>query len=276
MKYLVWILSALLWLSCEAEGEDISWIEVDSGTCSFGSDQGMENEGPKVHLPVDAFYLSETEVSNAQFAEFVEETDYKTDAEKSGGSMIFQGGKWKWEEGVNWRHPLGASSCISNGMNLPVVHVSYNDAQAYCRWKGVRLPTEVEFEFVAQNNQMLLETINIDWNRDEAPRTGAVHAQSKSNAGFHHLQGNVWEWCADVYNYEIHDKWKMKTPEKYSYSGQSFDPLKESEDTLRVIKGGSFLCQPGYCAGYLSYARQSCEQSASYFHIGFRVAKDKK
>jgi formylglycine-generating enzyme required for sulfatase activity len=275
MKTVLTLFSACVLLSCEKVDADFDWIEVEGGSCVFGSDKGMENEGPQLSIPVEEFSLSTHEISNAQFEEFVEQTGYITDAEHRGKSWVYTT-RWEEVKGANWRHPLGTSSSIREGMDLPVVHVSYRDAMAYCRWKGVRLPTEVEFEYAVQQNLQLLETLNIDWDKDSYPGSAPVNSCSKTKHGFYHLQGNVWEWCADVYNYEIHDKWSRKSPKEYRYSGVSFDPLKPAKDTLRVIKGGSFICQPGYCAGYLSYARQSCEQSASYFHIGFRVAKDKE
>ena len=259
------------------------WQMIEGGEFIFGTSDGQENEGPAVALFVDSFYLSCTEVTNRQFEVFVTETGYVTDAEKSGQGAVFID-KWEMIEGADWRHPMGSSSSIDTIMDHPVVMVSYNDALAYCEWIGGRLPTEAEWEYAAKRGQSVLMRKNI-W-RGDFPNnnrktdgylwTGPVDAYGSDSIGLFHMGGNVWEWCMDSYTYEVHDKWELKNDSLPKvYLGASFDPLKpEEKDTLRVIKGGSFMCHGSTCEGYIPDARQSAVQGEAFFHVGFRVAKD--
>lgn len=274
MKYIYFVTVCGSILASCAKSEPVQWCKISGGLVKFGSEEGMENEKPEVGKILSTFYLSSTEVSNTEFEEFVEACKYKTDAEKAGASMIYRNGNWNLVKGANWRHPNGPDSHIEGRMDFPVVHVSYNDAMAYCAWKGVRLPCELELEYALEKVEHPLSGMNIT-KLNKVGKLAAVRSAEPDRWGCYHLAGNVWEWCQDVYNYEAHEKLGLNTQRDPVYLGKSFDPLKQCTDTLRVIKGGSFLCQSGYCAGYLSYARQSCEQSASYFHIGFRVAKDR-
>ena len=276
-------------VSCNQQVEEnvppnLNWIEVEGGSFEFGSDDGLEQEKPAIPMNVQSFYLSSTEVSNQMFADFVEKTGYVTDAEKSGGGSVFSD-KWEFIEEASWRHPKGLNSSIDGRMDHPAVMVSYNDAQAYCKWAGGRLPTEVEWEYVSKRTFASSSKKNIwtgdfpsdNTGEDSFVETAPVTAYEADSEGFHQLRGNVWEWCEDSYNFEIHDKWQMfNDSTQRTNLGSSFDPLKNTDDSLRVIKGGSFLCHPDNCTGYLPYARQSAAQSEAFFHIGFRVAKDRR
>ena len=273
MKYFYQIgICIVLCCGCQNTTET-NWCLIRGGTVTFGNDEGMENEKPAIKVSIDDFYLSSTEVSNKEFEEFVRATRYETEAEKSGESMVFVGTKWQLVKGADWRHPEGSESSIIDRMDYPVVHISYNDAMAYCAWKNVRLPSEIELEYVLQKTPRPLSELNIT-SSQKGGRIETVKSRKKDDLGCYHVAGNVWEWCRDTYNYEIHDKWAGASQNNPVHLNNYFDPLKDSHDTLRVIKGGSFLCQEGYCAGYRSYARQSCEQSGSYFYIGFRIAKN--
>lgn len=272
-------ISLLFLASCAANNEqsEIEWITVPSGSFFFGSDRGNDEETPAINCHVASFQLSSTEISNAQFEEFVRATHYITDAEKSGG-MLFKDG-WKIVKHANWRKPEGKKIAGDIWRKLPVVQVSYADAQAYCAWAGCRLPTEIEWEYAAKLGKSSQQNMNIT--TAESPHASVENVRSfgKNQLGIYHQSGNVWEWCSDSYNSEIHDKMDLKLfyAQSGGFQGKSFDPLKStSTDTLRVIKGGSFLCQAGHCAGFRPEARQSAAQSEAYFHLGFRVAKDLK
>ena len=277
MRKLIYSFSFLLILmSCseENQADELQFVTIPIGTFFFGSEFGAEHEGPNILCRVNEFQLSTTEISNEQFEVFVNETGYITDAEKNGG-FVFDG-KWRITPEANWRKPKGEKVNYDRWKDLPVVQVSYTDALAYCEWANCRLPSEIEWEYAAHLGKLELMDANILRPMRNIPHLEKVDGQAKDQLGIYHQLGNVWEWCADVYNSEIHDKLSLhSTTEPFdAYIGRSYDPEKTNpSDTLRVIKGGSFLCQPGHCEGYRPEARQSAEQSEAYFHIGFRVAK---
>ena len=253
-------------------------VLIPAGQFFFGSEDGQENESPAVPCSVNEFKLAATEVSNQLFEFFVNKTGYVTDAEKNGG-FVYEDGEWNLIENANWRTPEGKPVDPEQWLVLPVVQISYNDALAYCTWADCRLPTEIEWEYAAKLGKSDSTQMNITTADATHPRPVDILSFEANELGIHHQSGNVWELCADVYNSEIHYKRAlMSTTEPFdAYKGRSYDPDKmDATDTLRVIKGGSFLCQTGHCAGYRPEARQSVEQSAAYFHIGFRVVKDKK
>lgn len=275
-RWQLWMLALLLFGACAKDEEvsEIEWIDVPAGEFVFGDERGMESEKPALAVKMHAFQLSACEVTNAMFNAFVHATGYETDAEKLGSSMVYTD-RWTDVKGANWRHPEGAGSSITKRMDHPVVHVSHSDALAYCAWASVRLPTELEWEYACRQGERSSEKINIDDVGDAFSQTAPVLAFDPDKLGLLHIKGNVWEWCNDSYQYEIHDKWQHQgLSSKSCYTGNSFDPNATGKDTLFVIKGGSFLCQAGYCMGYVPYARQNAPQHGSYFHIGFRVARD--
>ena len=280
MKHLLYTIVLFSFLTSCSEGLSIRkqrLILIPAGMFFFGADQGAENEGPIVNCKVNEFQLSKTEVSNELFEVFVNKTGYITDAEKNGGFVY--DGEWKLVKEANWRMPEGKAVDRDKWRVLPVVQVSYKDALAYCEWADCRLPSEIEWEYAAKLGKSNDGEMNITTSESTNPRPVDAHSFEPNELGIHHQSGNVWEWCADVYNSEIHDKLALaSTTDPFDvFQGRSFDPEKtNATDTLRVIKGGSFLCQAGHCAGYRPEARQSVEQSEAYFHIGFRVVKDKK
>lgn len=259
--------------ACESAPADEDWVTFSGGDFVFGNKDGMENEKPEIKIHVSPFEMQATEVSNAQFQEFVNVTYYATDAEKSGFSMVYAHGTWQRTPGADWKHPMGKDSSLEGKMDHPVVNVSYHDALAYCKWIGGRLPSEMEWEYARKSGNKKGLKMNISV-KDTIQRTAEVKALGRDLNGMYQLAGNVWEWCADAYHYEVHDKRQMDgRTEAEAYMGKAFDPL-DRDSTLRVIRGGSFLCDPMYCAGYLPYARQHAPAHGSYFHIGFRVVKD--
>ncbi|MCR9172476.1 MAG: formylglycine-generating enzyme family protein [bacterium] len=277
IRFLYASLIVFLFTQCSEEQKPIEmeFVTIPEGRFFFGSEVGAEHEKPIVPCKVLSFQLSTTEVSNAQFEAFVKETGYVTDGEKRGGFVYTN--QWEILPEANWRKPKGKKIPYQKWKDLPVVQVSYRDALAYCDWAGYRLPTEIEWEYAAKMGKLNPANANIMQANKKNVGAAAVKSNTKDQMGIHHQLGNVWEWCADVYNSEIHDKLSLhSTTEPFDvYEGRSYDPLKRDvSDTLRVIKGGSFLCQAGHCEGYRPEARQSAEQSEAYFHIGFRVVKD--
>lgn len=275
-KWIGLFLLTLFLIQCSDENQvgQLEFVKIPEGILFFGLDSGSDHEGPAVPCRVRSFQLSTTEVSNEQFELFVKKTGYKTDAEKHGGFVYTN--HWEILPEANWRKPTGETIPYEKWKNLPVVQVSYRDALAYCAWAGCRLPSEIEWEYAAKLGQFDLKRANITRPGDISIGTKMVKSIRKDKLGIYHQLGNVWEWCADVYNSEIHDKLALhSTTDPFEvFTGRSYDPLKNDvSDTLRVIKGGSFLCQAGHCEGYRPEARQSAEQSEAYFHVGFRVVK---
>ncbi|MCW5823499.1 MAG: formylglycine-generating enzyme family protein [Cyanobacteria bacterium TGS_CYA1] len=209
---------------------------------------------------------------------------------------------WKWVEGADWRHPFGPNSSISGKGDHPVTQVSYADVQAYCSFAKKRLPTEAEWEYAARFEPLTkagLEKsatvkarrdpkINI-WQGDfpclnSKPKnkqgTCSVFQAGQNSAGLFGMAGNVWEWCQDNYRATayleaiMHDKDEngiVRNPKGPSEGSDRRYPLSRS---IKVIRGGSFLCHENYCAGYRPSARMSATADSAMPHVGFRCVKD--
>jgi len=198
---------------------------------------------------------------------------------------------WKWTPGANWRHPEGPGSSIDDRMDHPVVHVSWEDATAYAEWAGKRLPTEAEWEYAARGG---LEGKKFVWGNeppsdtaifaniwqgrfphenlasDGFVRTAPVGSFDANGYGLYDMAGNVWEWCADWYRANWHERKKAKgVVENPPGPPASFGP-----EPQRVIKGGSFLCHASYCSSYRPSARQGQAIDTGTSHVGFRCVKD--
>lgn len=301
--------------------EGMVWIP--GGTFIMGSDDGPEDEQPAHEVTIDGFWMDRYEVTNAEFAKFVAATGYVTSAEKPlppgpygevrpeanvPGSLVFvppspdQVGDnpfredpltwWKYVPGACWKHPEGPGSDINGRENHPVVHISWEDAVAYCRWAGKRLPTEAEWERAARGG---LERQTYCWGNELRPnatiqantwqgqfpkqntledgylRTSPVGTFPPNGFGLYDMSGNVWEWCHDWYDpgyYHISPKKNPKGPP--SSPGSANVPLP-----TRVRRGGSYLCADNYCRRYLPAARDSNAPVDSASHTGFRCVKDK-
>lgn len=268
--------------SCTQKEEFQKFILVEANEFNFGNDEGNENESPSVPIKMKSFYLSETEVSVEQFMNFVKATNYITEAEIKGESAVFVDTSWQLVREASWKSPFGKNANFEEIKNLPVVHVTFADAKAYCDWVGGRLPSEVELEYALK--QSAQKKMNI-WSGDfpsynDSEDGFKTYAPVKDTAfydgTFYHLKGNVWEWTADIYHYEIHDKLAFqKKRYQGAYKGSGFNLEDQTNANLyHVIKGGSYLCNKCYCAGYRPEARQKARKDESFSHVGFRVAKD--
>ncbi|HXC59224.1 MAG TPA: formylglycine-generating enzyme family protein [Steroidobacteraceae bacterium] len=272
---------------------------VPGGDFRFGSDAAFPEEGPSAAAHVAGFWMDQTEVTNAQFAEFVAATGYRTLAERGvkrsnradapveAGSAVFKPrgegeamrsfvNWWQFVAGADWRHPEGPGSSIAGREQHPVVHVAYEDALAYAKWKGRTLPTEVQFEYAAQGSgrknaagqwasntwQGTFPSLNTA--ADGYAGTAPVACFEPNARGIFDLVGNVWEWTSSVY-FERHD-----ASDVGKHPG-GFDPTQPDERDVAVVKGGSYLCSPDYCMRYRPEARIGQSRGLGAAHIGFRT-----
>nr|WP_231889841.1 formylglycine-generating enzyme family protein [Oceanobacillus sp. Castelsardo] len=256
-----------------------------------------DGEGPVRKVTVDSFHMDAHTVTNAEFKEFVQSTGYITDAERFGWSFVFyqlvsektkrkvkqvaqQTPWWLVVQGASWKHPEGLDSNIENRLEHPVVHVSWNDCQAYCEWAGKRLPTEAEWEFAARGG---LEHKKFPWGDElnehlcnvwqgEFPKTNTeedgyigtapVSSFPANGYGLYNMVGNVWEWCLDWFAKSVRDR------------GGRTNPQGPKTGESRVMRGGSYLCHASYCNRYRVAARSRNTPNSSSGNIGFRCVTD--
>lgn len=290
----------------------IDLVELPGGAFRMGSTAFYPEESPVVERTVGAFAIARTPVTVGQFARFVDETGYVTTAERPldpadfpgavdldtrPGSLVFAPTDgpvdlrdwrqwWRWVPGACWRAPQGPGSSVEALGEHPVVQISFEDAMAYCDWAGVRLPTEVEWEFAARGG---LEGATYAWGEEPQNEgvlkantwqgdfpwrnTGAngwvgtspVGSFAPNGYGLVDMTGNVWEWTSTRWS-EHHDA----TASSCGCSPQAAPP----STTDRVAKGGSHLCAPEYCLRYRPSARTRQTVDSSTTHMGFRVARD--
>lgn len=236
--------------------------------------------GQSTSVVVHAFLMDSTEVTVADFRNFVRATNFKTDAEKFGNAAVFDMGTRTWGlvEGANWEYPQGINTKLAEDSE-PVTQLSWFDAKAYCKWKNKRLPDEMEWEHAARNgsNDQMDYSWGNDWvtddkingnvwqgefpvsfkNLDGFESVAPVGSFRASPLGFKDLSGNVWEWC---------DNWRFDYDQ---LSSGIFDLSTE-----KAMRGGSFLCAPNYCHGYKISSRSFTTPETSLFHLGCRCAKD--
>jgi sulfatase modifying factor 1 len=274
-------------------------VWVPGGNFTMGSSSTFPEEAPEIGATVSGFWIDQTEVTNAQFAAFVAATGYRTLAERGirmsdapdapavPGSAVFRprGGPeelrsfvnwWQFEPGASWRHPDGPGTSLDGLDNHPVVHVTYEDARAYAKWKGATLPTEEQFEFAAQSSARRNAAGNFAANSwqgtfpsmntaaDGFAGTAPVGCFEANKLGLHDLVGNVWEWTSSAY-FDRHDSADRKA------HPQGFDPMQPDEKAVAVLKGGSYLCSPDYCMRYRPQARIGQSLGLGASHIGFRT-----
>lgn len=256
----------------------------------------MDGETPSRRMRVGPFAIDPHAVTNAWFARFAGATGYETEAERFGWSFVFAGFLadhippslavdqapwWRRVEGASWRAPEGPGSSVVDRGDHPVVHVSWNDAQAFARWAGARLPTEAEWEFAARG---ALDGGRFPWGDDEPsddanlvcniwqgsfPETNTaadgfagtapVDAFPPNGYGLNNMVGNVWEWCSD--------RFRVRSLKR---DLRARDRDARSSDS-KVMKGGSYLCHRSYCFRYRIAARVGSPPDTSTGHCGFRV-----
>ncbi len=297
--------------------EGMVWIP--SGTFAMGCDDPAMGDARQWHnVTLDGFWMDKTEVTNAQFAAFVKATGYKTSAELALDPRNFPGVPpdklapaspvftppsqpvplnnhaiwWDLVPGADWQHPEGPKSNIVGRENYPVVQVSFQDAAAYCKWAGKRLPTEAEWEYAARGGlakkefvwgnefrpggkvmantwqgRFPIENTSEDGYRASAP----VGSYPANGFGLFDMAGNVWEWCSDWYRPDTYANSPEKNP---TGPPDSYDPL-EPGMAKRVQRGGSFLCTDQYCKRYDPGGRGKGDPNSGANHVGFRCVKAK-
>lgn len=256
-------------------------ISFESGTFQMGSNTGLPQETPVHEVTVKAFSIDKSPVTVAQFTVFVESTGYKTEAERFGDSGVFnlQAKNWELLKGAFWKKPFGPNGAEPQA-NHPVTHVSWNDATAYAKWAGKRLPTEAEWEYAARSGKNSGEkfswgnTVSVDgkyfantWqgtlvqpeNGDGYQFTCPVGTFGENEAGLTDMGGNVWQWCADNYK---------------PYPG-STAPIREDQ-AVKTIRSGSFFYDQYGEDSFSVSGRSGNSHETSLFNTGFRCAKDGK
>ncbi len=241
-------------------------VRVGGGTFTMGSSDGDSDEKPPHTVNVPAFLMGKYEVTNAQFRRFVSERGYRTEAEKEGWAYAWTGSKWDKVNGACWSAPRGPGS--SAPADHPVVCVSWNDATAYCRWAGLRLPTEAEWEFAARGTDGRKYPWGdaFDGSRCRSSVGGAVgsaggpaavgsYPEGASPYGCLDMAGNVWEWCSAWY-----DRYPGNT-EKNNYYGQA----------NKCLRGGGW--DDGGAGGLRGAYRNRNEPANRSISVGFRVAR---
>jgi formylglycine-generating enzyme len=309
-------------------------VWIPGGEFTMGTDsthQTWPDEHPAHRVRVDPFWMDATEVTNAEFKKFVDATGYVTLAEKAPtleeimrqappgtpppdpkdlvpGSLVFTPPDhavelndysqwWQWTPGANWRHPEGPNSNLEGRENHPVVQVSWDDAAAYAKWAGKRLPTEAEWEFAARGG---LDNKPFGWG-DQPPdekhifaniwqgrfpdvnskadgfvRTAPVKSFAPNAFGLYDTAGNVWEWCSDWYDHDLYrDRAGRTVIDNPTGPNRSFNPTN-SLSPQRVQKGGSFLCNDKYCTRYRPSARHGGAVDTGMSHVGFRCVTTSK
>jgi formylglycine-generating enzyme len=295
-------------------------IRLEGASFRMGSDRFYPEEAPAREVWVDGFSIAPYAVTNAEFSKFVRQTGYVTVAERPlnpadypgapeenlvPGSLVFHMTSgpvdlrdytqwWSWTPGACWKHPEGNGTSIESRPDHPVVHVAYEDAEAYATWAGMRLPTEAEWEYAARGG---LEGKDFVWG-DEMTPGGKFAANTwqgefpwKSTArrgpgtmpvgqfpangfGLYDMAGNVWEWTSDWF---VRDRQAVASPCCGGIEAHelSYDPCQpQFRIPRKVLKGGSFLCSPSYCLRFRPAARSPQMIDSGMSHLGFRCAGD--
>jgi formylglycine-generating enzyme len=295
-------------------------VWISGGTFLMGSNEHYPEEAPAHYVTVDGFWMDQYVVTNEEFHRFVETTKYRTLAERSPNpddypgakpellvpaSVVFQKPRqrvnlrdcyqwWTYVPGADWRHPEGPASTLRGLAKHPVVHIAYEDAEAYANWAEKELPTEAEWEFAARGG---LEGAEFVWgdeftaggkrmantwqgefpwqnlNEDGFEGTAPVGSFPPNRYGLYDMAGNVWEWTTDwyqEYSKISHSCYASFNP-KGGERDKSYDPTTPAIRIPRkVMKGGSYLCAPNYCRRYRPAARMAQPVDTSTCHLGFR------
>ena len=295
---------ATLPLSPDA-GSTEGMVHIKGGTFQMGAEGSecwaADGEGPVREISLNPYFLDRTTVTNQAFADFVESTGYRTEAERFGWSFVFHnqipkahlkrirfdrafGIEW-WArvEGACWKKPGGPGTNIRKRMDHPVVHVSWHDARAFCQWTGKRLPTEAEWERAARGGE---EACIYPWGNELTPggkhrcniwqgrfpeedtaadgHAGTAPARSypANQFGLYNMMGNTWDWVSDWFD------------SRYPHHAPNINPTGPESGNEKVIRGGSFLCHESYCNRYRNSARTKVTPDSTTCHLGFRCALD--
>jgi formylglycine-generating enzyme len=276
----------------------LATVPIPAGEPLLGSNDVFaypeDGEGPVRRVTLDAFAIAPHAVTNAEFARFAEATGYFTEAERFRWSFVFGGllpddfpptrgvvnaEWWRQVDGAWWRHPEGPQSHLDERADHPVVHVSWNDAVAYCRWAGARLATEAEWEYAARGG---IEAAVFPWGDEMEPGgehrmnvwqgefpgrntnadgyygTCPVGTYEPNGYGLFNMTGNIWEWTADWFAPDSHAR------------DRDVNPQGPPGGTHRVSRGGSYLCHASYCRRYRVAARNALTPDSSSGNVGFR------
>lgn len=309
------------------------WVETKTFTqgAKDTDHHAMSREKPAHTVTVDGFFIDIAEVTNAQYQKFVDATAYVTVAERKidweemkkmlpantpkphdsilqPGSLIFNknvnavvdmnnyGQWWTWKIGANWKHPEGPNSNIEGKENFPVVHVALEDVLAYCKWANRRLPTEAEWESVAQgtnkngiftwgNDTSVLNSKANTWQgvfpTKNDPKDGfefisPVKSFPVNSIGLYDMAGNVWEITSDLFNVNYYNELDLSKPIlNPKGASKSYSPNNPYQ-VEHVMKGGSFLCHDSYCASFRISAKMGVAIDSGSDHMGFRTVATKE
>ncbi len=308
--------------------EGMVWIPDGEYAMGSSDNEGRPDEYPVHQVKVKSFWIDAHEVTNAQFLKFVEATGYITTAERPpdwedmkkqlpagtprpadsllvAAALVFTPPDhpvplnnaaqwWSWTKGANWQHPEGPKSSIKGKDNYPVVQVSWEDAEAYAKWAGKRLPTEAEWEYAARGG---LKDQPYSWGSEAVDKgkpkanTWEGHFPNYNSKwdGFYGLApvgsfapngyklydmaGNVWEWCSDWYDADYYKSVSGKISTDPAGPGKSNDPMQPTVP-VRVIRGGSFMCNSAYCKGYRVSSRMMSSPDSGLENLGFRCVAE--
>lgn len=293
LKRFSWTLcvSVLLFTGCKNQAEinnlnsdrNAEMVYIKGGEFLMGSRNGMPHEKPVHKVSIKSFWMDKTEVTVQEFAEFIKETGYKTEAEKFGWSGVFdlEAKEWTRGDGASWQNPEGDEK--KSQPNEPVTQISWNDANEYAKWAGKRLPTEAEWEYAARGG---LVGKTYAWGNDLRPngkpvanwwqgtfpdkntvedgflKRSPVGSFKPNGFGLYDMAGNVWEWTADWYAADYYANSPVANP-KGAANGRE-----------KAIRGGSWMCAENFCSNYRVAGRSHSTPDTGLNNVGFRCVKD--
>jgi serine/threonine-protein kinase len=255
----------------EADGAEM--VYVPAGEFVMGSEELGDDERPAHQVYLDDFWMDRYEVTNELFARFVAATGYETEAEEDGRGWIWMASGWEEVEGANWRHPRGPDSSIESKMDHPVVLVSWNDADAYCRWAGKHLPSEAQWEKAARGPSTgsgrgrryawgdefdSAKANTKESERGDTAPVGSFSPQGDSPYGASDMTGNVWEWVTDWYDSD------------YYNHAPSVNPPGPTTGTDKILRGGSWSFDQAYAQTPFRY---NIKPDYTYDFAGFRCSR---